>query len=65
MTNNLSTREQIENELNGEAAAWWNGLDREGVNEFIAIAQREGLAAAVAAVNECAAPDESAEGAAQ
>jgi len=61
MTNELKPHEaqrEIEDRLSQTAAKWWNGLEASAANDFLVLAQREGVAAAVAAVEECAAPDE-------
>jgi len=50
-------KREIDERIAVESQAWWNGASRELQNEFVIIAQREGIDAAVTAINECAAID--------
>lgn len=50
-------KREIESKLEGDALDYWNGAAPDLVNEFVIQAQREGIDAAVAAVEVCAEPD--------
>jgi hypothetical protein len=51
-------RREIESRLQGDAADYWNGMSPDLANEFVIFAQREGVDAAVAEIEACAAPDD-------
>lgn len=50
-------KREIESRLEGDALDYWNGAAPDIVNEWIILAQREGVDEAVAEIEVCAEPD--------
>lgn len=42
---------EIEETLSGDALAWWNGVAADVRDEYVVVAQRDGVAAAVGQIN--------------